>query len=299
MSSIDLLVMGGSGFVGSKTVQAAVEGGTRVAYTYNTHPLPLPVEAYQVDLVENGAIEACKCAAQPRVVLYCAVPRGDELIHRAVSVTGVQHTLSVLEKAAPSALFIYVSTNAVFSGWRGVNRENDSPDPENRFDTYRAYALTRAEGERVTLAHWKNAIVVRTSNVDGRDIHGDPNPRLGKLVENLQKGLPLARFTNRLISPTLVDNFTEAVLEIMSDHFSYRGILHIAGNQSLSDYDYALQIARHLQLDETLVKMDHVDTSSHSGVMNISLEVSFTQSLLTRRLLDVKEQLTRLFPDIV
>jgi dTDP-4-dehydrorhamnose reductase len=113
------------------------------------------------------------------------------------------------------------------------------------------------------------------------------------LVENLQKGLPLARFTNRLISPTLVDNFTEAVLETIGDHFSYRGILHIAGSQSLSDYEYALCLARHLQLDESLVKIDQVATSAASGVMNISLDGSFTQSLLTTRLLNVREQLTR------
>jgi dTDP-4-dehydrorhamnose reductase len=293
----DLLVIGGSGFVGARAVQAAAEAGYRLAYTYNTHPLPLPVAAYHVDLVENAALEACIRAAQPRVVLYCAVPRGGEPIHRAVSVIGVQRTLASLEKVAPSALFVYVSTNSVFSGRNDSNREIDPPDPENRLDAYRAYALTRAEGEKVTLANWKNAIVVRTSNVDGRDIHGNLNPRLGKLVENFQKGLPFARFTNRLISPTLVDNITEAVIEIIGDHFSYRGILHIAGSQPLSDYEYALCLARHLQFDEALVRIDQVATSSASGVMNISLDVAFTQSLLTTRLLNVREQLTRLFPD--
>ena len=116
-------------------------------------------------------------------------------------------------------------------------------------------------------------------------------------VENLQKGLPLARFTNRIISPTLVDNFTEAVLEILSERFLYRGILHVAGSQPLSDYDYALYLARCFKLDEALVKIDQVEISSASGVMNISLDATFTQSLLTTRLLNVREQLIKLFPD--
>jgi dTDP-4-dehydrorhamnose reductase len=236
----DLLVVGGSGFVGARVVRAAVQAGLHIAYTYNTHPLPLPVKAYPVDLVERGAIEACITDARPRCILYCAVPRGDEPLHRAVSVLGVERSLAVLKKVVPSALFIYVSTNSVFSGRNDINRENDPPDPENRFDAYRAYAITRAEGERATLANWQNSIVVRTSNVDGRDILEHLNPRLGKSVEILQQGLPLARYTNRVISPTLVDNFAEAILEILRNQFHYRGILHIAGSQSLSDYEYAL-----------------------------------------------------------
>jgi dTDP-4-dehydrorhamnose reductase len=296
MSSIDLLVIGGSGFVGAITVRSAAEAGYIVSYTYNNHPLLLPAKAYQVDLVESGTLEACIADTRPSCILYCAVPRGDESLHRAVSITGVQRTLAALKEEMPSARFIYISTNSVFSGRQVINRESDPPDPDLRLDAYHAYATTRAEGERVTLSNWKNAIVLRTANVEGRDIQGNLNPRLASLIERLQKGISLPRFTNRIISPTLVDNFAEAVLEIMSDRFQYRGILHVAGSQSLSDYDYALQLARHLRLDETLVKMDRVDTSSLSGMMNLSLDVSFTQSLLTVRLLNVRKQIFRLFP---
>jgi nucleoside-diphosphate-sugar epimerase len=64
-SPYDLLVIGGSGFVGAKIVQPAAEMGYRVAYTYNSHPLPLPIHSYQVDLVESGVIEACITEAFP------------------------------------------------------------------------------------------------------------------------------------------------------------------------------------------------------------------------------------------
>jgi len=98
--------------------------------------------------------------AQPRRIIYCAVPRGDEMLHHAVSVEGVHRVLAILKKTSLSARFIYVSTNSVFSGLRGLNREIDIPDPENRNDQYRIYAMTRAEGERVALTYWQNSIVV-------------------------------------------------------------------------------------------------------------------------------------------
>ena len=234
--------------------------------------------------------------AQPRRIIYCAVPRGDEMLHHAVSVEGVHRVLAILKKTSLSARFIYVSTNSVFSGLRGLNREIDIPDPENRNDQYRIYAMTRAEGERVTLTSWSNAIVVRTSNVEGRDIQGNLNPRLESLVEALNKGQSVSRFVNRIISPTLVDNFADAVLEIMSGDFSYRGILHVAGSQPLTDYEYACALARFLQVNETLVKTDKVEISSPTRILNISLDVSFTQSLLRTQLMNVEEQLARIFP---
>ena len=297
MQPVDLLIIGGSGFVGSKLVQAAIKIGWRVAYTYRAHSLPLLIPAFQVNLLERESLEACITEARPSKVVYCAVPRGDESMHRAVSVEGVTRLLDTLEKASIPAQLIYVSTNSVFSGWSASNCENDPPDPEKQSEPYRIYAMTRRAGERVTLAGWSNAIVVRTSNVEGRDIHGNLNPRLASLVDALKKGFSVPRFTNRIISPTLVDNFAEAVLEILSADFSYRGILHVAGNQPLSDYDYALCLARHLRIDESLVKTNQAETSSPSKIWNISLDVSFTQSLLKTRLLNVAQQLAVTFPD--
>ena len=260
-----------------------------------THKLSLPIPAFQVNLTESDTLEACIREAQPRKVIYCAVPRGDETLHRAVSVIGVERTLSAIDKIGSMEKLIYLSTNSVFSGLAGKNHEIDPPDPENRKDIYRVYAMTRAQGEQVALTRWQNSIVVRTANVDGRDIWGNLNPRLATLVNLLREGQPVKRFANRIISPTLVDNLVEALLEIVSDDFSYRGILHIAGSQALSDYEYAACLARFLRIDETLVQKDWVPNPSSTHIWNISLDVSFTQNLLKTRLLKVDEQLARIF----
>jgi len=121
------------------------------------------------------------------------------------------------------------------------------------------------------------------------------NSRLEAQVEPLKKGLSVSRFTDRIISPTWVDNFAEAMLEIVEDSFDYRGILHLAGSQSLTDYEYTCYLARYLRVAETLVKKDKLQISSLK-TWNISLDVSFTQSLLRTRLLNVEEQLARIFP---
>jgi dTDP-4-dehydrorhamnose reductase len=219
------------------------------------------------------------------------VPFKDQALHRTISVDGVKRTLTKLRKVNPSARFIYVSTNAVFSGARGAYKESDLPDSESRRDQYREYALTRAEGERVAQGEWANTLIVRTSNVDGRGINGNLNSRLAFSVERLKAGQPLPRFCNRRISPTLVDNLATAMLEVIHPSFSYTGVLHVAGSQQVTDYEYAQLLARQIGVDEKLVEEDFDNKPS-----NISLNVAFTQSLLQTRLLNVAEQLAFTFP---
>jgi dTDP-4-dehydrorhamnose reductase len=294
-----LLVVGGSGFIGANLVTRAANSGYSVAYTYfKNHPVSLQAEAYQVAL-DNDSLEACLAACQPQTVIYCAVPpfvsaNGDE-IHQQVSVEGVRRTLAAL---APDALFVYISTNTVFGSGRGLCRENDTPDPEVRNDPYRAYAMTKAAGEKVTLLGWPNSIVARTCVVYGRELNGGLYPRVANMVETLQAGQPLVRFHDRYISPTLVDNFVEALLETIAPSFGYRGILHLAGSERVSDYTYGCYLARRLGVNENLVKTESITDSPTmaNSPRDNSLDVSFTQSLLHTRLLGVEEQLAQLFP---
>lgn len=298
-----LLVIGGSGFIGGRLVAAAQAAGHNVAYTYFNHSLELlKVLAYRVALhQEDHSLEMCLNDFRPEVVIYNAVPpfvyaEGEDL-HRKISVEGVQRTLDLLRKIAPEALFVYVSTNMVFGSGRGPYKENDLPDPELRHDPYRAYGLTKAAGEKVTLEQWPNALVARTCVVYGLDLAGKLYPRVAGQVETLQAGKTLVRFRDRFMSPTLVDNFVEAMLEVIAPSFQYRGILHLAGSERVSDYQFACYLARQLGFDEKLVATESINDSPamKGSPPDTSLEVAFTQSLLRTPLLDVRAQLARLF----
>lgn len=280
--AVDILVIGGSGFVGGRVLQAAGSHGMTAAYTY-AHPRSNSdgaFSAYMVDLSqEDGALKDCLADARPRAVIYCAVPpvgsASDEPLHSQVSVLGVERLVHSLE---PGTRLVYVSTNAVFSGWNSPYRE-DSPY-EERQDRYRAYGLMRARGEQAALKGWANSVVVRTSHVEGRYAQGNLHWRLAEIVERLKSGQDLPQFTDRYLSPTWVGTLAEGLLEVCQPGFDYHGVLHIAGSQVVTDYTYCRLLARKLGVDETLVCPDRMDKTNSSGTYSMALDVRFTQSIL-------------------
>ena len=144
-------------------------------------------------------------------------------------------------------------------------------------------------GEQIALNSWHNTIVVRTADVNGKDTEGKLNTRLINLIEQLKSGQEIQRLSLAYISPTLVDNLVDGIMEVVNEEFDYRGILHIAGSQRITYYEFARALTKFVKTDDSLIKPDK------SKVWDYSLDVSFTQSMLNTRLLNVEEQFRKIF----
>ncbi len=290
MSKAEILVIGGSGFIGSHLVKAASNLGYSVSSTYNENRPHLPGSIFKVDLSQENSLVDCILEVNPSVIYYCAKPKLDskKLIHNQVNVEGVQRALDSIV-FSKNALFVFLSTSAIFSGKDGPYFENSIPDPEANV-SLQDYANTKFNGENLALDNWSNTIVARLSRVNGRNIEGNLNRRISVPLNQLKKGQSLSRFCDRFISPILVNNLAETLLELIDPGFSYRGILHFSGNQRLSDYEYWLYVAHHLGIDESLIEKDFSYASDNS------LNNDFTKSLLRTRFLAVDEQVALMFP---
>ena len=301
MPEVDLLVMGGSGFVGGRTVQAAQAAGLRAACTYLHRPPPPGVPAFQLDCGDGHQMAACLEQTRPKGIIYSIVSgkfsSNSDAEHQYASVTVLRVLLDALARLGLSSRVVYISTNAVFSGKDGPYREDCVPDSDLRQDAYRSYGLWRRAGEVLTLEQWPNSLVARTANVDGRDAWGQLNPRLQGLIDPLRAGQPLARFVDRGLSPTLVDTLAEALVEVSQPEFALpRGrILHLAGCEPVSDFEFARRIARKIGADESLVREDHLLPAGSSERYSIALDVAFTQSVLETNLHGVNLLLDQVF----
>lgn len=305
MTPIDILIIGGSGFIGARTAVLAQQSGQSVVCTHLHRPVPPGITAYPLTTDNEDAVRACLAETQPRAVIYCAIAwnLNSETEQMQVSLEGLRNVIRGLTaECTPQTRLVYISTNAVFSGQHGPYTEHDLPDPQNRTDAYRFYGAGRRSGEIFALANWENTLVARTANVDGKDAWGKLNPRLLSLVEPLLAGNTISRYVDRSISPTLVDNLAQALVEVSQSSFSLPSnpddrILHLAGREPMTDFVYAQHLAARLHLPTERILPDHLLPVGASEHYSIGLDVSYTQSLLHTKLLDVDEMLAVVFPE--
>ncbi len=297
--STDLLVIGGSGFIGARTVQAALRSGYTAACTIYSRPAPPEAAACRLDVHDTPSLLRCLETFRPKTVIYSVLSWDLSSLDAQMrsSADGLRAVIAAMRQTGLNSRLVYISTNAVFSGNRGPYAENDVPDPENRTDAYRYYGLARRAGEEIALSEWPDAVVARTANVDGYDAWGVINKRLEALINPLRLNQPLPRFVDRVISPTLVDNLADALVEVALPSFSKpsAGILHLAGREPVTDYEYARRLAVYLDRDPDLVREDHYLPPGTSGIYSIGLDVAYSQTLLRTRLLNIDEMLSMIF----
>jgi dTDP-4-dehydrorhamnose reductase len=295
-----LLVIGGSGLVGGALVALARARGVRVASTHRSRAPRADRDAFAADVADDRdrGLERAIAQVRPSSVVYCAVApnRSAPELQSRVAVYGARRALGALGADAPNARFVYVSTNAVFGAGSGPYCESDPPEPERRRDPYRDYALAKAEGERVVGGGWPDAVVARTSVVDGVAADGSLSPRADFLLSELRAGRPLARFSDRIFSPTGLADLAAALLELADSACPASGILHVAGPDPVSDYAYARRLALHAGVDPALVRptflRDAGELSAHPR--DTSLDVARARSLLHTQLGGVDAQIDAL-----
>jgi dTDP-4-dehydrorhamnose reductase len=135
---------------------------------------------------------------------------------------------------------IYISTDYVFDGKKGLYKETDVPNPINY------YGLTKFIGEEI--AYSKGGTVMRIAAVYGT---GYGRINFGKfIVDKLSKNEKIDAAYDQYISPTLNTQIGEAALKLVEKN--YDGLIHITGPR-LSRYEFALKVCEKFGFSSSLV----------------------------------------------
>jgi dTDP-4-dehydrorhamnose reductase len=115
---------------------------------------------------------------------------------------------------------VYISTDAVFDGSRGMYREGDFPSPRTRCGTNKLLCETLVR--RTVSDH----CVLRTSYIYGYSL-GTLDPRLGNAQRILRERTVFERFEDMYKSPIEVNRLADVVVALIRLEFS--GTVHAAG----------------------------------------------------------------------
>jgi len=238
-----LLITGGSGLLGSKVAEIALARGDDVFSGY-AHNLPEYGRAVKFDLLDEMSISELVGRIEPEVIIHSAAltdvdrcEREKELAYKM----NVEGTRALAKAAEESASFmIYISSDYVFDGNRGMYCEDDRTDPVSY------YGLSKLKGEQFC-----KGCIARTCVIYGsRPASGKVNFALW-LLNSLKSGKPVRVVTDQFITPTLNTNLASMVLEAADRRLA--GIYHLAGATRISRYDFARLMADVFDLDSSLI----------------------------------------------
>lgn len=265
MSGSDLLILGGSGLLGSALTQLADAHGLDWAATHHHADRHGP-RWHRVDLTDPDAAVRLLETTQPAAVINAAyVQRGDDLWPLTAELPGL-----VAGWTTGRSRFVHVSSDLVFAGRLGRSyTEADRAEPINE------YGAAKLAAERAVLEADPDAVCVRTSLLWGGPGQGGPQVRL------VQQG-DVTFFTDEYRNPIRVDSLAAACVELVARP-EITGLLHVAGPQRVN----------RLTLARALAPLAGVDADSLAGgtgaaqpdrPADVSLDSSLATSLLTTEL---------------
>lgn len=246
-----VLVTGGTGLLGWWITKTFIEKGFKVYATYHSkRPADNgDVEWVRMDLADLENVADVARSVRPQIVIHCAAYTdvdGCETNRKYAYRVNYLGTKALAQVAKSlGAYVVYVSTDYVFDGEKGMYKENDTPNPVNY------YGLTKLLGEvAVGNALEGNSCIVRVSGLYGYSPTGKRNFGINAL-ERLLRGEEVRAFRDQYLSPTYVVPLSESIAKIVEQRAT--GVLHIAGER-MSRYGFALLLAKALSADSSLVK---------------------------------------------
>lgn len=254
-----VLVTGGrTGYLGRHVVAAA-----------DAHDV-VAVGSTDADLRDRGAVEALVARHRPDVVIHTAYVQSDW----DVTATGAAHI--ALAAATHAARLVLVSSDVVFSGADVRYDESARPDPVT------AYGAAKAAAETIALAVCGDVVVARTSLIlgDGRSPHE-------RLVHRLVAGADGALFDDERRCPVHVGDLAAALVELATHEV--RGVLHVAGRDAMSRLELGRLIARRDGWDPDLLRGASRAELAVPGPVDVRLDSSLAERLLTTRLRGARE----------
>ncbi len=272
-----LLLTGAGGFVGGH-IAALAGGNLEMHAVVREHAAPKAdgVVPHTLDLRSCDEARSLFLKVRPDVVVhtaalsdidYCeAHPAEAEQIN-----VGVTSTLAALSREVGARL-IFLSSDSVFDGERGMYTEEDDAHPVN------FYARTKVEAEQAVRQEAADWVIIRPALILGLPVLEAGNSFLLRMTRSLAKNREVAFPRNEIRTPVDVVTLSRAILELAgrSRASRYNGVLHLAGNDVLSRFDMARRIAARLGYPEELIvdKKSVVGSGRAPRPANVSLDNS-------------------------
>lgn len=240
------LVVGGSSLLG-KYLTSTKPNGIDLSSTWFTNYFP---GAFQLDVSNQSQIAYVFERVKPQVIIHCAAVGSVDYTEQhfsethAVNVLGVKNVLQAAKDLG--ALFIYISTNAVFSGDDPLYSEDSERKPINR------YGSLKREAENLVMSS-NNWLVIRPFLLYGYPHIGGRQNWFTLVTQNLTQGKETKLVNDTYWQPTSARDCASTIWRLI-ELGKKNEIYHVAAQERMTLYDFGLKVAEFNESDKRLIQ---------------------------------------------
>lgn len=249
-----VLITGANGFLGHYLVSRLLSRGHEVIATgRGDSRLPFAsTKGFQyipMDFTDPFIVHDVFEKFSPEAVVHAgAMSKPDDCEQQQwqAYLVNVEGTVTLLLNAEEhKCFFVFLSTDFIFDGEKGMYREEDQANPVN------FYGRTKTEAEDAVREYVHDWAIVRTILVYGKPLSGRNN-LLSTVKEKLEKGEEYNVFDDQVRTPTYVEDLADGIVSILEKRA--RGLFHLSGCDILTPYQMACKLADRLNLDKSLIR---------------------------------------------
>jgi len=266
-----ILVTGGSGLLGSN-ITRIIAKDYEVYATYNSRRTLVPgCKFIPLDVSDQKSVISVFRHTKPHLVIHAAALVNVDYCEKhpseawTINVAGTENVAEASRKIG--AKLIYISTDSVFNGERGMYREEDIPLPVN------TYARTKLAGENRVRQLVPDSITARTAFY-GWSLHKQTS--LSEwVVGSLRENEHINMFTDVFFSPIFIDDLTRLMIKMY--RYDLSGVYHAGSREWCSKYDFGVVIAESFGYNAANISPGSVEGAGFRAPRPKNLSLSVTK----------------------
>jgi len=241
-----VLITGGSSLLGKNLLESKPDNVILDSTWYTNHITGM----HQLDICNKSQVAYVFERTKPDVVIHCAAVGSVDYTEdhynetRQVNVLGTENLLKASQDT--KALFVYISTNAVFSGNNPPYSEDDNRNPVN------AYGRIKREAENI-VKMYRNWLIVRPFMLYGYPYPGGRGNWFTAILSLLSSGETVKLVDDTYWQPSLALDVAQAIWKLI-ELGKRDEIYHVASDNRMSLYGFGLHIAQEWGYDFGLIE---------------------------------------------
>ncbi|GAA4827260.1 SDR family oxidoreductase [Algivirga pacifica] len=251
MNKKTILITGSNGLLGQTLLELLADSSHEIigcgkgpdrfqakGYTY-----------YSLDISKTEDVNRLFQKVRPTHVLHTAALTQVDICEEhpkladQVNILGTQNICQAAKNI--KAHLLYVSTDFIFSGDKGMLTEDEKPMPPNY------YGETKLKGEVTVQQSNIPWTILRTVLVYGVVKDMSRSNIILWVKNNLEQGNPIKVVNDQWRTPTYVKDLAKGCLLALEKEAT--GIYHLSGKDYMTPYQMALATADYFKLDKTLI----------------------------------------------